>query len=86
MAKYTPHPFVGKSYRPNIPAGRPQKKDMKKITVTLREQQISQLDQLSASIRDSGAIVDRSSLIRGMIDALSEGQLQEMIRKISQIV
>jgi hypothetical protein len=59
---------------------------MKKITVNLREQQISRLDQLSASIRDSGAIVDRSSLIRGMIDVLSEGQLQEVIRKISQIV
>ena len=85
MAKYTPHPFVGKSYRLKIRAGRPKKPaDMKKITVTLREKQISWLDQLSNSIRDSGAIVDRSTLIRGIIDTLDENQVQEVIRKTSQ--
>jgi len=83
MAKYTSHPFVGKSYRPEIPVGRPKKTDMKKITVTLSEKQISWLDQLSNSIRDSGAIVDRSTLIRDILDALNEEQLQEVIRKIS---
>jgi hypothetical protein len=57
---------------------------MKKITVTLSEKQISWLDQISSSIRDSGAIVDRSTLIRGIIDTLDEKQVQEMIRKISQ--
>jgi hypothetical protein len=82
MAKYTPHPFVGKSHKLESPAGRPKKPaDMKKITVTLREKQISWLDQLSNSIRDSGAIVDRSTLIRGIIDALDEKQVQELIRK-----
>lgn len=85
MAKYTPHPFVGKSYKPETRAGRPKKpSDMKKITVTLGEKQISRLDQLSSSIRDSGAIVDRSALIRGIIDTLDEEQVQEVIRKISQ--
>ena len=85
MAKYTPHPFVGKSHRPKIRAGRPKKPaDMKKIMVTLSEKQISWLDQLSSSIRNSGAIVDRSTLIRGIIDALDEEHVQEMIRKISQ--
>ena len=85
MAKYTPHPFVGKSHRPEIRAGRPKKPaDMKKITVTLSEKQISWLDQLSSSIRDSGTIVDRSALIRSIIGALNEKQVQEVIRKISQ--
>ena len=85
MAKHTPHPFVWKSHRPEIRAGRPKKPaGMKKITVTLSEKQISWLDQLSSSIRDSGAIVDRSTLIRGIIDTLDEKQVQEMIRKISQ--
>jgi hypothetical protein len=83
MAKYTPHPFVGKSYRPEIRSGRPKKPDMKKITVTLSEKQISWLDQLSNSIRNSGTIVDRSTLIRGIIDALNEEQIQKVIRKIS---
>jgi hypothetical protein len=84
MAKYTPHPFVGKSYRLESRAGRPKKPDMKKITVTLREKQISWLDHLSNSIRDSGVIVDRSTFIRGVIDALDEKQIQEVLRKISQ--
>ena len=85
MAKYTPHPFVGKSHGLEIRAGRPKKSaDMKKITVTLSEKQISWLDQLSRSIRDSGAIVDRSTLIRGIIGSLNEKQVQEVIRKISQ--
>lgn len=57
---------------------------MKKITVTLSEKQISWLDQLSSSIRDSGTIVDRSALIRSIIGALNEKQVQEVIRKISQ--
>jgi hypothetical protein len=83
MAKHTPHPFLGK-YSHGIPAGRPKKPDMKKITVTLSETQISWLDQLSNSIRDSGTIVDRSTLIRGIIDALGEEQVQEVIQKISQ--
>jgi hypothetical protein len=85
MTKYTPHPFVGKSHRLEIRAGRPKKPaDMKKITVTLSEKQISWLDQISSSIRDSGAIVDRSTLIRGIISALDEKQVQDVIRKISQ--
>lgn len=85
MAKYTPHPFVGKSYRLEIRVGRPKKTaDMKKITVTLSEKQISWLDQLSSNIRDSGTIVDRSTLIRGIISALDEEQVQEVIRKITQ--
>ena len=84
MAKYTSHPFVGKSYRSEIRAGRPKKADMKKITVTLSEKQISRLDQLSNSIHGAGAIVDSSTLIRGIIDALNEEQVQEVIRKISQ--
>jgi hypothetical protein len=84
MAKYTTHPFVGKSYGSEIRAGRPKKPDMKKITVTLREKQISWLDQLSNSIRDSGVIVDRSAFIRGIIDSLDEKQVQEVLRKISQ--
>jgi Arc/MetJ-type ribon-helix-helix transcriptional regulator len=83
MAKYTSHPFVGKSYRSEIRAGRPKKPNMKKITVSLNEKQISWLDQLLNSIRDSGAIVDRSTLIRGIIDAFNEKQVQEVIRKIS---
>lgn len=85
MAKYR-HPFVGKSYRPEIRAGRPKKPDMKKITVTLSEKQISWLDQLSSGIRDSGSIVDRSTLIRGIIETLNEKQVQEVIQKISQAV
>jgi hypothetical protein len=84
MAKYTQHPFVGKSYRLESRAGRPKKQDMKKITVTLREKQISWLDQLSNSIRNSGATVDRSTLIRGILDALDEKQVQELIQKIPQ--
>jgi hypothetical protein len=84
MAKYTPHPFVGKSHKLKIQAGRPKKPDMKKITVTLSEKQISWLDRISSSIRDSGTIVDRSTLIRGIIAAFDEKQLQEVIRKISQ--
>lgn len=83
MAKHTPHPFIGK-YSLGISAGRPKKPGMKKITITLSEKQISWLDQLSTSIRDSGAIVDRSTLIRGIVDAIDEEQLQEVIRKISQ--
>ena len=82
MTKHIPHPFVGK-YSLG-PAGRPKKSDMKKITVTLSEKQISWLDQISNGIRDSGAIVDRSTLIRGIIGALGEEQVQEVIRKISQ--
>jgi len=78
------HPFVGKSYRPKIQVGRPKQLDMKKVTVTLRENQINRLDQLSKTIRDSGAIVDRSALIRSIIDALDEKQVQEMLRIISQ--
>ena len=51
MAKYTPHPFMGKSYRPEIRAGRPKKSaDMKKITVTLRERQLSFSFGLSYSV------------------------------------
>ena len=85
MAKYTPHPFVGKSHGFENPVGRPKRPaDMKKITVTLSEKQIRWLDQLSDSIRDSGAIVDRSTLIRGIISAFDEEQVQGMIRKISQ--
>ena len=85
MAKYIPHPFVGKSHRLETRVGRPKKPaDMKKITVTLSEKQISWLDQISSSIRDSGAIVDRSTLIRGIIGALNEEQVQEVIQKISQ--
>lgn len=84
MVKYTPHPFVGK-YSPGISAGRPKKStDMKKITVTLSEKQISWLDRISRNIRDSGTIVDRSTLIRGIIDTLDEKQVQEVIRKTSQ--
>ena len=84
MAKYTPHPFVGKSYGPEIRAGRPKNPaDMKKIMVTLREKQINWLDQLSNSVRDSGTIVDRSTLIRHIIDAFDEKQIQEVIQKIS---
>lgn len=85
MANYTPHSFVGKSHRLEIRVGRPKgPADMKKITVTLSEKQISWLDRLSGSIRDSGAIVDRSTLIRGIISAFDEEQIQEVIRKISQ--
>lgn len=85
MAKYTPHPFVGKSHGFANSVGRPKRPaDMKKITVTLSEKQINWLDQLSGNIRDSGAIVDRSTLIRGIISAVDEEQVQEVIRKISQ--
>lgn len=85
MAKYTPHPFVGKSHKPADRVGRPKKPaDMKKITVTMNEKQISRLDQISTSLHKSGTIIDRSTLIRGIIDTVNETQIQEIIRKIIQ--
>ena len=58
--------------------GRPpvHEEDWTKVTVVLFDRQIVFLDRLAANIRaQSGAAISRAQLIRALIDALSEGDI-----------
>ena len=65
-------------HRPKRRRGRPRvhAESWSRVTVVLFERQIVRLDRLSANIRHkTGKVLNRAALIRGVIDALFDSEL-----------
>jgi hypothetical protein len=64
-------------HRDRTRRGRPRESEpWSRVTVVLYDRQIVRLDRLTASIRrNSGKVVNRAALIRGVIDALFDSEV-----------